>query len=124
MLRNARVMPLVKLSSRPMKTKYKMSERPHFEIIGWHASGGGNTLSPPTAPQLPGPAAAVPPATAEALQTQPSDRKDDPISSGPQPQQQETHPIKPKPPVKAVLDAMDEVKPATSAEILDDSIPW
>jgi hypothetical protein len=49
-----------------------------------------------------------------------------PISSGlqPQPQQRENHSIKPKPPVNAALDAMDEVKPATSAEILDDSIPW
>ncbi len=127
MLRNARVMPLVKLSSRPMKTKYKMSERPHFEIIGWYTPGGsGDALAPPTAPQLPGPAAAdVPPATTETSQTQPSKRKYDPISSGPQPQpQQETHPIKPKPPVNAALDAMDDVKPATSAEILDDDIPW
>ena len=58
MLRNARVMPLVKLTSRPMKTKYKMSERPHFEIIGWHAPGGdGDALTPPTAPQLPSPTA-------------------------------------------------------------------
>ena len=29
------------LSSRPMKIKYKMSERPHFEIISWHSLGGG-----------------------------------------------------------------------------------
>jgi hypothetical protein len=128
MLRNALVMALVKLSSRPMKTKYKMSERPHFEIIGWHApGGGGNALAPPSAPQLPGPAAAdVPPATAETSQTQPSERKDDPVSTGfqPQPQQQEKRPIKPKPPVNATLDALGEVKPATSAEILDDDIPW
>ena len=128
MLRNAPVVPLVRLSSRPMKTKYKMSERPHFEIISWHILGGGGTaLAPPTSPQLPGPAAAgVPPATIEALQTQPSERKDDPISSGlqPQPQPQEKRPIRPKPPVNATLEAMGEVKPATSAEILDDDIPW
>jgi len=62
----------------------------------------------------------------EALQTQPRERRDDPISSGlqPQPQQQEKRPIQPKPPVNATLDAMGEVKPATSAEILDDDIPW
>jgi len=128
MLRNALVMPLVKLTSRPMKTKYKMSERPHFEIIGWHApGGGGNALAPPTAPQLPGPAAAeLPPPAIEALQTQPKERRDDPISSGLQPQlqQQQKRPIKPKPPVNATLGAMDQVKPATSAEILDDGIPW
>jgi len=128
MLRNALAMPLVKLTSRPMKTKYKMSERPHFEIIGWHApGGGGNALAPPTAPQLPGPAAAeLPPPAIEALQTQPKERRDDPISSGLQPQlqQQQKRPIKPKPPVNATLGAMDQVKLATSAEILDDGIPW
>ena len=62
----------------------------------------------------------------EALQTQPRERRDDPISSGLQPQlqQQQKRPIKPKPPVNATLGAMDQVKPATSAEILDDGIPW
>ncbi|MGY8682663.1 hypothetical protein Q2941_33520 [Bradyrhizobium sp. UFLA05-153] len=124
MLRNARVIPLIKLSSRPMRTKYKMSERPHFEIIGWHAPGdGGEALAAPTAPQLPGPAAAErPPVTTEASRRQPSEPKDDPISSGPQPQPKRS--AKPKPPINATLDAMGAVKPATSAEILDDDIPW
>ncbi len=138
MLRNGQVVPLVRLSSRPMKTKYKMSERPHFEIISWHSlGGGGEALAPPTTPQLPGPGAAErPPATTEAPPTQPSERKEDAISSGfqpwpkpqpqlkPQLQQQENYPIKPKPPVNATLHDMGKVKPATSAEILDDDIPW
>ena len=124
MLRNARVMPLVKLSSRPMKTKYKMSERPHFEIIGWHALGGdAGALAPPTAPQLPSPSASeAPPAAAEPPQTPPSEPKSDPISSGPQPKPE--HQAKPKPPVNATFHALSEVKQATSAEILDDDIPW
>ena len=117
MLRNARVMPLVKLTSRPMKTKYKMSERPHFEIIGWHAPGGdGDALTPPTAPQLPSPTAV------ETPQSQPSEAKEDPISSGPQPQASERRQAKPKPQVNATLNAMEAVKPATAAEILDDDI--
>jgi hypothetical protein len=124
MLRGARVMPLVKLSSRPMRTKYRMSERPHFEIIGWHTPGGdAGALAPPTPPQLPSPSASeAPPAADEAPQTVPSEPKSDPISSGPQPKPQ--HQAKPKPPVNATFDALSEVKPATSAEILDDDIPW
>jgi hypothetical protein len=112
MLRGTRCMPIVNLARRPMKTKFKMSERPHFEIIGWKTPGEDANAIPaqPTAPQLPGPAAA-----AETPAPTP-----DPISSGPQPKPQR----RAKPPVKATLDAMGEVKPATSAEILDDSIPW
>jgi hypothetical protein len=125
MLRGARVMPLVELSSKPMKTKFRMGERPDFRIVAWHLPGGdGGVLAPPTAPQLPGPAAAEVPATSEAPPTQPSEPKADPMSSGAQPQTKSPqHQAKPKPPVNATLDAMGEVKPATSAEILDDDIP-
>jgi hypothetical protein len=108
MLRGARVMPLVALSSKPMKTKFKMSERPDFQIVSWHLPGGDEGLlsTHPTAPQLTGPA--------EAQPAQPSAPKTDPISSGPLP----------KPPVNATLGGMGDVKPVTSAEVLDDSIPW
>jgi hypothetical protein len=109
MLRGARVMPLVTLSSKPMKTKYKMGERPDFQIVSWHLPGGDEGLlaaPAPTSPQLSGPA--------EAQPTQPNAPKADPISSGPQP----------KPPVNATLGGMGDVKPVTSGEVLDDSIPW
>jgi hypothetical protein len=113
MLRGTRVMPLVELSSKPMKTKFKMGERPDFRIVSWHLPGGdGDMLAAPTTPQLTGPAAV------EATVTPPSEPKADPISSGPQPQ------AKSKPPVNATLDSLGAVKPASSEEVLDDSIPW
>jgi len=107
LLRGARVMPLVELSSKPMKTKFKMSERPDFRIVSWHLPGGdGGMLAAPTAPQLSGPVAAEVPTATEA--------KADPISSGPQP----------KPAINTTLDEMGGVKPVTSREILDDDIPF
>jgi hypothetical protein len=113
MLRGTRVMPLVELGAKPMKTKFKMGERPDFRIVSWHLPGGdGGMLAAPTAPQLAGPVAA------EATVTQPSKPKVDPISSGPQPQ------AKSKPPVNATLDSLGDAKPASSEEVLDDSIPW
>jgi hypothetical protein len=134
MLRGSPVIPLVEPTSKPMKTKYRMGARPDFRIVGWHLPGGHDgVLSPPTTPQLPGPTAAeVPPPTIEARPAQSSQLKPDPISSGlqpqphlkPQSQQQKKHPIKPMPPVNATLHHMGGVKPATTAEILDDDIPW
>jgi len=113
MLRGARVMPLVELSSKPMKTKFKMSERPDFRIVSWHLPGGdGGVLAPPTAPQITGPAATETPTTPEA----PSESKPDPITSGPE--------RKPKPTVNATLDGMGGVKSVSSAEVMDDDIPW
>jgi hypothetical protein len=62
-MRGERVSPLVKLSSKPMKTQYGKKMRPHFEIIEWRelGGGGGNGVLPnkPT-PQLTGPAKADP----------------------------------------------------------------
>ena len=107
MLRGARVMPLVELSSKPMKTKFKMSERPDFRIVTWLRPGDdGGMLAGPSAPQLAGPAAVEVPTATEA--------KADPISSGPQP----------KPAINTTLDEMGGAKPVTSREILDDDIPF
>jgi hypothetical protein len=118
MLRGTRCMPVVELAARPMKTKFKMRERPHFQIIAWKTPGEDASAIPaqPPAPQLTGPTTAE---TPPAPPTHPSD-KPDPISTGSaQPQRQ----AKPKPPVNATVSAMGDVKPATSAEILDDQIP-
>jgi hypothetical protein len=57
-LRGAHVLPVVKLSHRPMKTKFGMKRRPEFEIAGWRG-GPGNALSGPPTPQLGGPAPAA-----------------------------------------------------------------
>jgi hypothetical protein len=50
------VVPVVRLSSKPMKTRYGMKSRPSFDIIDWKTPGGPAAL--PTAPlQLPNGAA-------------------------------------------------------------------
>ena len=40
-LRGANVVPLVKLDSKPMKTKYGQKLRPEFTILEWRQLGGG-----------------------------------------------------------------------------------
>jgi hypothetical protein len=114
-LRGTRVMPIVNLSERPMKTKFGMKRRPHFEIIGWKTPGDDGKAVPvkPMPPQISGPVIApaeTPPAPAPA--TSPAVQPRQPM---------------PKPPVNLAtetLAAMGEVKPVTSNEILDDQIPW
>jgi hypothetical protein len=126
MLRGTRCVPLVNLTARPMKTKFKMSERPHFEIIGWRTLGGDADAIPAysPAPQLAGPltAATSAPAPDTEPPTPPS-AKSDPVSSGPaQPQ----HQAKPKPPIDVTgetLAIMSDVKAVSSNEILNDDIP-
>lgn len=110
-LRGTRVMPIVNLSERPMKTKYGMGRRPHFEIVDWKTPGDNTKAVPvqPT-PQLTGPAAAP---VAPALT---------PTANPAQP-----HQAKPKPPVKLTsetLNTMGDVKPATTSEIVNDQVPW
>jgi hypothetical protein len=114
-LRGARVMPIVNLSERPMKTKFGMKRRPHFEIIAWKTPGDHSKAVPvkPMPPQISGPVTApveTPPAPASAA------------SSVTEPRQAE-----PKTPVNLGIEtvaAMGEVEPLTSNEILDDQIPW
>ena len=114
-LRGTRVMPVVNLSERPMKTNFGMRTRPHFEIIDWKTPGDDAKAIPakPATPQLSGPAVAP-------AETPPAAPR--PPSNPAQP-----HQAKPKPPVKLAsetLDAMGDVKPVTTGEIIDDDIPW
>jgi len=118
-LRGTRVMPVVNLSERPMKTAFGMGRRPHFEIIGWKTPGDNvKAVAKPATPQLAGPAAApteIPPAAPASPTSSPAD------NSAP------TRQAKPKAPVKLAgetLAAMGEVKPLTSEEIFNDEIPW
>ena len=111
-LRGTRVMPIVNLSERPMKTQFGMGRRPHFEIVGWETPGDDTKAVPaqPVTPQLTGPAAA------------PAAPAPTPTSNPAQP-----HQAKPKPPVKLAnetLNTMSDVKPATTGEIVGDSVPW
>ena len=39
MLRGQNVLALVELSSRPMRMKFGMGERPDFRIVSWHVPG-------------------------------------------------------------------------------------
>ena len=52
-----RVVPVVRLTHRPMKTFVGMKHRPELEIVEWRKLGGddGNILSGPQEPQLTGP---------------------------------------------------------------------
>jgi hypothetical protein len=108
-LRGSRVIPLVNLGERFRKSKkFGMQRHPHFEIIptGWKIPGGDTETVPkqPT-PQLPSPVAKTPPT-------------DDTI---------EPRARRPKPTVKLTddtLNAMGDVKPATTGEILNDELPW
>jgi hypothetical protein len=51
MLRGARVMPLVRLDQRPMKTKFGTKSRPHFEVVGWKVAGETAALPAESTPQ-------------------------------------------------------------------------
>jgi hypothetical protein len=50
MLRGARVVPLIKLDSRPMTTKYGQKMRPEFTIVDWRELGAG--LKSEATPQI------------------------------------------------------------------------
>ena len=54
-LRGARVVPVVRLAHRPMKTAFGMKHRPEFEVIDWKQWGGDGAITGPRAPQLSAP---------------------------------------------------------------------
>jgi hypothetical protein len=125
-LRGGRILPLVRLEQRPFRTGFGMRSRPHLQIIDWRApggDGGGPLLSPrPSNPQLTGPTAAspapdaapnpapsapptaVPPTAAEAASTRTATAS--------------------TPAATATLDATQQVKPVSVAELVSDEIPW
>jgi hypothetical protein len=59
--KGAHVVPVVKLSSTSMKTRFGMKTRPHFEIVDWQVFGG----TPSDAPAIAGPIPVAKPTTAE-----------------------------------------------------------
>ena len=103
-LRGVRVVPLVKLTHRPMKTAFGMKHRPEFEIVGWRNLGGEPPLGgqPPT--PIAGPAA---PKTPTAAETSDSAAPKVPTTAG-----------------EATIAVMEEVNMPTTAEEMDDCIPW
>ena len=118
-LRGAKVLPLVHLTDRPMKTKFGRRTRPHLEIVGWKYPGEDILALPmPPTPQLSGPAtpSTPSPSTVPSSTPQPA-----PPASNPAPRQ-------PKPSVNLTandtLAAMNDVKPVLMSEELNDGIPW
>jgi hypothetical protein len=53
-LRGANVLPVVALSTAPMKTRYGTQPRPNFRIIAWKQLGGGGNVEPIAALPAPG----------------------------------------------------------------------
>jgi hypothetical protein len=108
-LRGTRVVPVVKLTHRPMKTFVGMKHRPEFEIVGWKQLGGeGGTLPSPRAPQL------TSPGTAEKPESK-SEPASDPT---PEPKSKASNAA------NATLSALADVSEPTTAEVMKDSIPW
>jgi hypothetical protein len=111
-LRGANVKPIVELSTKPMKTQYGQTTRPHFKIVGWKYSGGDPAIAGNGgSPQLTGPVAVTPPTTeapTAAAAAAPKSGKPS-INLGAK---------------KDALDTLLDVEPVTSEEVLNDSIPW
>lgn len=128
-LRGVRVVPVVKLTHRPMKTSFGMKHRPEFEIVGWKRLGGegGDALpgSPPK--QLTIPVAAP---TQKPEQPTSEEPKPETPASDPKPKPEPAPASDPKPQPKAssvadaTLAALEEVSMPTLSEELGDSIPW
>lgn len=117
-MRGAKCVPVVKPSQRPMNSKrFGKVMRPHLEILDWKILGGNGNAIPPQAPtpQLSGPST---PAPAPKNLT----------SEAPKPAlTQQAKPKKPVPLSDYTLAVMGDVKPVTTAELLNDllgNLPW
>jgi hypothetical protein len=112
-LRGERVVALVRLSTRPMKTtNFGMKTRPEFEIVGWRLLGGGGGNGGGSGPKvIQGPKAIenCPPATPSA--------ENHPAEKGP-PQK------KPLAAADAALSIMEEVSFPSLSEEMDDIVRW
>ena len=131
-LRNARVTPLVKLTSRPFKTAFGMRTRPFFEIVEWRKPPGEDNTLPASKPlpQLTGPATApaapAAPAARATFSTNPGPEAP-PIATPSTPPAAATPPAQTKPAATVAgetVTSMEPVAPVTFGELLDDSIPW
>jgi hypothetical protein len=100
-LRGTRVVPVVRLTRRPMKTFVGMKQRPEFEIVGWRQLGGDGGI-PVTGPQMP----QLTDATAASKPEPKSEPKPEPTAAD------------------ATLAALEEVSEPSLSEAMADSIPW
>jgi hypothetical protein len=110
-LRGARVVPLVRLTQRPMKTKFGPKHRPEFEPVEWRCLGGDDNVPvgiTPT-PQLLGPQGTSADPEAEAKpKLEPKAATKAPAAGA----------------ADATIATMGKVTPPTVSEEIDDEIPW
>jgi len=112
MLRGEHVFPIVHLEKRPWKSQtYGMQMRPHFQVVNWRASGGTSAISPPSTPQLTGPATVTPPAASAPAAAAAAPATPAPASAS------ATATKSP------ILDHTKPVKPATVGELIADELP-
>jgi len=105
-LRGAKVVPIVELQSRQMRTKVGQKLRPDFQVVDWRELGGGDDGS--AAPALPGGGdGGASGAVLEALK-QPNTAE--PVKERAKPDK------RPK--------GLKPVKPVSTGEQLNDDIPW
>jgi hypothetical protein len=119
-LRGEKCYPLVNLTKRPMKSKWRpngMGMRPHFEIVDWKTPGDGNAVPAPSpAPQLTAPAAAPTPAAPTPTSPPPAPPPAPPAQS---------RRAKPAVPLSEYTRAvMGDVKPVSVEEELNDTLPF
>jgi hypothetical protein len=121
-LRGARVMPLVNLSERPMKTKFGMKTRPHFEIVDWKTPGDRTALpTDPPPSQLPGAAAHAPDPEPAAPAPEPAPAAAPAASTRRRAKSRIKSQVRL---AEDTLTAMGDVTPAEGGEILNDELPF
>jgi hypothetical protein len=105
-LRGTRVVPVVRLTHRPMKTFVGMKHRPEFEVLDWRQLGGdgGGELTSPKSAQLTGPSTTT--------------------KVAPEPEHSANKTSKSESAAKETLASMQEVSRPTASEELRDEIPW
>jgi hypothetical protein len=122
-LRGSRVLPVVNLSERPMRTKFGQKLRPHLEIVSWKTPGGETPTpaipSRPT-PQIPGPTSA--PTSAPTSTPAPTPTPTTPVSPATSSLAQPREPKQPVNLADYTLAVMGDVKPVTPSEELNDEI--
>jgi hypothetical protein len=143
MLRGEDVFPIVGLDRRQWKSAtYGLQMRPHFQVLGWRATGGASFMPPPPTPQLSGPTptdAAIPESTPPAAPTAaPATAPGAPANApaaapgapttAPAAAPATTPAAATAPPTtpsaSVVLDHTKPVKPISAAEFISDELPW
>ena len=104
LLRGGRVLPLVTLGERPMKTQFGVKSRPHFEVVDWKEAGAPVLRGAPKAalPLAPKPGAEPSQTAAPALQSEPAEAR------------RKT----------TTLERMGNVRSVSPGEAINDEVPW